>query len=95
MRRLLALTLGFACVACGKPPSEQECVQLLDRYTDKVIDQARPSTKAAERLELQLEARKKAKLDPAFSECSARVDRKQYECAMAAFTADQMERCLM
>jgi len=95
MRKFLPLLFALASVACGKPPTEEECVLLLDRYTDKVIDQARPSTKSAERLELQIEARKKAKLDPAFSECSARVDRKQYECAMAAFTADQMERCLM
>lgn len=93
----LAFVLFFSLFssACSKSVNEEQCGQLLDRYTDKVIDQARPSTKAAERLELQQAARKKAKLDPAFSQCSARVNQEQFDCAMAAGNADQIERCLM
>ncbi len=80
---------------CDEPLTEDECTRLLDRYTDKVIDQARPSTNQSERSELILEARKKAKFDPEFSECSARVSRSEFECAMQAANADQIERCLL
>lgn len=80
---------------CQRPLEETECVSLLDRYTDKVIDQARPSTSTAERRDLTLAARKKAELDPAFAECSDRVSRAQFDCAMQAQSADQMERCLL
>ena len=80
---------------CQKPLEDPECVRLLDHYTDKVIDQARPSTSTAERLELTLAARRKAELDPAFAECSNRVSRSQFDCAMLAESADQIERCLL
>jgi hypothetical protein len=80
---------------CKKSLSEEECGALLDRYTDKVIDQARPSAKQAERSLLIVETRQKAKLDPEFSACSSRVSRAQFECAMQAGNTDQIERCLM
>lgn len=80
---------------CGPRLEEPECVKLLDHYTDKVIDQARPSASTAERRELTLAARKKAELDPDFAECSDRVSRSQFECAMEAESADQIERCLL
>lgn len=82
-------------IACAEPLSEAECFDLLDRYTDKVVDQARPGASSAERSELQLQARQKALLDPEFSVCSAAVSRAEFECAMAANTADDIERCLL
>lgn len=72
-----------------------ECTTLLDHYTEKVIDQARPSASQAERSALILEARQKSKLDPEFSACANRVSRAEFECAMQAVNADQIERCLM
>lgn len=89
--------LGFCALlsGCGKPLSEEECGTLLDHYTEKVIDQARPKASQAERSELVLEARQKARLDPEFSACSSRVSRNEFECAMQAVNADQIERCLM
>ena len=88
-------TAALCLSGCGRSLEEPECVKLLDRYTDKVIDQARPSASTAERRELTLAARKKAELDPEFAECSNRVTRSQFECAMAADSADQIERCLL
>ncbi len=87
----------FACLlsGCRPPLDESECIRLLDRYTDKVIDQARPSASTAEHRELMLAARKKAELDPEFAECTDRVSRSQFECAMEAQSADQIERCLL
>jgi hypothetical protein len=92
---LWAFLLILAVTGCGKPLTDEECTQLLDRYTEKVIDQARPKAGQAERSELVLEARQKAALDPEFAECSRRVSRKEFDCAMAAGNADQIERCLM
>lgn len=89
------LALCLFITGCGKPLSEEECGALLDHYTGKVIDQARPKATRAERSELILEARQKAKLDPEFSACSSRVSRNEFECAMQAVNADQIERCLM
>lgn len=81
--------------SCQKPLEEGECLDLLDRYTDRVIEQSRPSTPRARRAELQKQARKKAQLDPEFARCARAVSRTQFECAMAAGTADQIERCLI
>jgi hypothetical protein len=89
------LVLGLACSACQPRLNDEECFQLLDRYTDKVIDQARPGAGQAERMELAQKARKLAQQDPAFTECSSRVTRKAFTCAMDAHNADQMERCLL
>jgi hypothetical protein len=70
-------------------------LRLLDKYTDAVVDQARPSASSAERSDLQQKARQKAATDPEFALCSRRVSRRQFDCAMAAPNADEMERCLL
>lgn len=68
---------------------------MLDRYTDKLIDQSKPSLKPLERQDLILKARQKAAADPEFQSCPRRVRRAQFECAMAAGDADAIERCLL
>ena len=93
--RFWILGCALILVGCGRPLNDEECTRLLDRYTEKVIDQARPGASQAERSELVLEARQKAALDPEFAECSRRVSRNEFECAMKAGNADQIERCLM
>ena len=90
---LSVLLILFA--GCSEPLTDDECLLMLDRMTDKQIDQARPSTGHVERSEKMMEARKLSKSDPEFARCSSRVSRAQYECAMAAGNADQMERCLL
>lgn len=88
--------LALLCVSgCSKPLTDDECFQLLEHYTDKVIEQARPSAGKAERLELILEARQKATLDPEFARCKSQVSRAKLECALEAHNADQIERCLL
>ncbi|HSC86604.1 MAG TPA: hypothetical protein VLC09_05010 [Polyangiaceae bacterium] len=94
-RTLLAVALPLSLAGCGEPLSEAECARLLDHYTEKVIDQARPSAKAVERAKLVAEARQRAALDPEFAACPRRVRRSQFDCALAAVSADDVERCLM
>ena len=81
--------------ACRAPLTESECAQLLDHYTERVIEQSRPSAKPAERAKLVGEARLKAARDPEFAACSAKVERHQFECALASHNADEIERCLL
>lgn len=96
LERFSFVMITCAClVGCGRPVTEEECFELLSHYTEKVIDQARPSTGKAERSELVLEAQQKAELDPEFAACTSRVSRAEFECAMVAKNADEIERCLM
>jgi len=81
--------------ACGKPPSHDECDALLDHYVELLVNSDRPGTNAAELHKLQTQARDKAKDDPEFRECSARVSRHAFDCAMSAPNADVLEQCLL
>jgi hypothetical protein len=94
---LTALLAGSALLlaACGKPPSHDECDALLDHYVELLVNSDRPGTNAAELHKLQLQARDKAKDDPEFRECSARVSRHAFDCAMSAANADLLEQCLL
>lgn len=90
---LLGVALFFCC--CAPPLKQEECLRLLERYTDKQIDQARPSTKPSDRARMLIEAERLALGDPEFLACTDKVSRSQYECAMDAGTADAIERCLL
>lgn len=95
LRAILSLVFWSLVSGCGPSVTEVECRELLDRYTDKQIDQARPSTGHAERLRLRQAAQERSVLDPEFRACPDRLKRHQFDCAMAAHTADQIERCLL
>lgn len=86
----LLLTTG-----CGKRLQAGECEQLLDHYVELLLRDDRPKSSAGEVLRLQQEARKKAQQDPAFAECSSRVSRRSFDCAMQAEDANRLEQCLL
>ena len=92
-KALVALLLAVS--GCGKPLSEAECNGLLDRYVEKLVGADRPGAPAAEVFRLQSEARARAAKDPSFGECSERVSRRAFDCAMDAISADEMEQCLL
>lgn len=89
---LLVLLLGSGC---GKRVETSECQLLLDHYVELLLRDDRPKSSAGEVLRLQQEARKKAQQDPAFAECSSRVSRRSYDCAMQAQDANRLEQCLL
>lgn len=93
--RLAAWSLVPLTLACSPSATERDCWELLDLYTEKVIDQARPLTDPHERAKLKAMAREKARRDPEFRSCPGRVNLTQVRCAKAAASADEMERCLM
>lgn len=87
--------LALAPCGCSKPLSQAECNGLLDRYVEKLVGMDRPDTPPAEVFRLQAETRARAAQDPAFGECSERVSRRAFDCAMDAVSADEMEQCLL
>jgi hypothetical protein len=94
-RKAWFLAAALSLVGCGRSLTATECDALLDRYVEKLVGSDRPGTPAAELIELQRRARKKAQTDPAFAECRSSVSRKKFECAMQAETVDRMEICLL
>jgi hypothetical protein len=90
-----ALGISLATPACGKPLSKAECNGLLDRYVEKLIGADRPEAPPGEVFRLKSEARARAAQDPAFNECSDKVSRRSFDCAMDAISADEMEQCLL
>jgi hypothetical protein len=92
LRALVVVALLGA--ACGRAPSRQECTALLDRYTEKLVGSDRPEVTPGELEKVKATARARAAEDPAFAECSSKVSRHAYECAMRAETVDRMEICL-
>jgi len=90
----VARIAALLCVCCGRAPSHVECTALLDRYTEKLVDSDRPDVTPGELEKLKATARAHAAEDPAFAECSQKVSRAAYDCAMKAETVDRMEICL-
>jgi hypothetical protein len=99
MRRAALLTSAAALlsvlVGCGRALSREECDQLLDRYVELLVRSDLPDTKPEQVLQMQREARQKARRDPAFSRCKDEVSRSAFECAMHAENADRLEQCLL
>lgn len=94
LSRALALALPLAALACSRGPSPAECTALLDRYTEKLVGSDRPDVRPGELEKLKADARARAAEDPEFAECTKKVSRSAYDCAMKAETVDRMEICL-
>jgi len=94
LRRAAFLFVVALLAACGRGPSPAECTALLDRYTEKLVGSDRPDVRPGELEKLKADARARAAEDPEFAECSRKVSRRAYECAMKAETVDRMEICL-
>jgi hypothetical protein len=83
--------------ACSSQPlTKQECEQLLDRYVVHLahVDAPKPPGRHAIEL-LQQKAHNRAKAFPEFQNCSQKVTRSQYECAMHSNTERELEMCLI
>ena len=93
----LCAWLAIAATGCEKPLGEEECLQLLDRYTEFLVREEDPKATPQQVAHGQEAARTAARTNPAFefSTCSRKVRRRSYECAMTATGVDAIERCLV
>ncbi len=91
---LILLTVPWF-VACAEPASPEQCTQLLDRYVERLGNSDGREPSSEEILRLQREARARAAASAEFARCPEHVSKRQYECAMRANSADEIDRCLM
>ncbi len=94
MKRLLFLG-AVGLVACAQRPSDDECLELVERYTGKLLRANNPDLSDAELRRLQAEARSRAEDDPLLGRCRGQVTKREYECAMHAPSPDEIEKCLL
>jgi hypothetical protein len=89
------LALGVA--GCGRPVAQEECRTLVERYAELLVKDEEPGANPERVARVQIEARGMAEQNPKFelSQCSEKVSRKSYECAMHAGSVDAIERCLI
>lgn len=93
--RLVGLIFAALTCTCARPLSADECTQLLDHYTT-LLARSRDSQVRPEQVEdVVAQARRKASQDPEFSQCTAKVSRRKWTCAMAAPSVDAVEKCLL
>jgi hypothetical protein len=97
MKHALVLIAGLVLLlgGCGRRLEAAECDSLLAHYVELLLRDDRPGASAGELLRLQQDARRKAERDPAFHECSDRVSRRGFDCAMQAQDANKLEQCLL
>lgn len=81
--------------ACAEPLSPADCDRLLSHYVELLVRSDRPDVGGEELARMKREALSKGAADPHFQSCTREVSRKQYECAIAADSADKLEQCML
>lgn len=87
--------LTLLLTGCAPPLGAAECDELLAHYTALLVHQSRPELKAGEVEELQQRARALLAKLPDEADCSRKVSRRAYQCAMRSHDVDGVERCLV
>jgi hypothetical protein len=91
----LVATLAAASCGGGPPPTEAECLALLDRYVAHALHREGAKPSAGTVADAQAAARERALRSPGFQRCPRDLERRDLECALKAYTADEIERCLV
>ena len=75
----------------------EECRTLVERYTELLVKDEDPNASPERIARLTTEARVAAEKNPKFelSQCTTKVSRSSYDCAMHAGSVDAIERCLI
>lgn len=97
-RRLPALLLGAVAWAllpgCKAKATASECDALLDRYAMLAVTETHPDAGPDGVKAAQEQAKREARGDDAFKNCSSEVSRAELDCAMHAATTSAIEKCL-
>jgi hypothetical protein len=93
----LVAWFSLAAAGCEKPLVEEECLQLLDRYTEFLVREEDPKATPQQVAHDQEAARTAARTNPAFefAACPSKVRRRSFEGAMTAPSVDLIEHCLV
>ncbi len=95
----LARLLPSACLllGCERSLSDAECEALLGHYTAELARQEAPHLSAAVIARKQKLAVDLARRSPVyeFDACADKVSRRQFRCALASHSVDEIERCLL
>lgn len=94
-RAALCLFAILPITACASSLTPAECDHLLEHYVELLVRSDRPDVSGEELGRMKREARRKGASDPHFRSCTREVSRKQYECAVAADSADKLEQCML
>jgi hypothetical protein len=89
---------AVALVGCGgggPPVTEAECAAVLERYVAHSLHREGAKPSAAAVADAQALARQRALTSPGFRRCPGELERRDLECALKAYTADEIERCLV
>ncbi len=95
-----ALTAAGAAAAvlvlagCRPRVSPAQCDEIVSRYAALIVKEKAPAAPPEVTAEEQNRAREEASHDEAFQNCTTEVRIEEYRCAMAAATADAVEKCL-
>jgi hypothetical protein len=90
------LIAGAGALASGCKPkvSRGQCDAMLERYAQLVVTERFPDASAETIKAEQVRERDEARGDDNFKNCTSEVSAREYDCAMAAKTADAFEKCL-
>ncbi|MBN2196897.1 MAG: hypothetical protein JW751_29100 [Polyangiaceae bacterium] len=94
-RFVLGVFSLFFAAGCGRRVSDDECRELLDHYTVRLLKALDPRAPGAEIDRLRLEAQIRLAMRSGLASCGDRVSRRAFDCAMRAGTPDEIERCLL
>jgi hypothetical protein len=86
-------TLG-STVSCRKKVSQQQCDELLDRFSELVVKERMPDAGAEALAAERVRERSEAKGDDAFKNCTSEVQVGEHACAMKAASSEALIKCL-
>ena len=89
-----AVLVAVAAGACKPKATPAQCDRLIERYAELVVREAHPDASAEIVKGAQEQVKVEARGDDAFKNCPSEVSRAEFDCAMAAPTADAVEKCL-
>ena len=92
--RALRLFFIVLALSCKKKMTERDCDALLDRYASFVVTERMPDASAEVIASERQREREAARMDDNFKSCGTQLTEEEYRCAMAAKSADAIEKCL-
>jgi hypothetical protein len=92
----IPLVIALSSLGCRKNRvTPEDCDRLLDRYAEAKARADDPRMRASDIERFRTEVRARAATSPGFRACPREVTREAMDCALAAFNADEIERCLV